>query len=211
MSNCFALGCGNGRYLGIAPQVLKIGCDRSSKLMEIAKARSFETLVCDGKLVPYRSQAFDVVLCIAMLHHISSLESRIQIVRELKRITRIGGSVVIYVWSMEQNEKTFGQQDLFVPWHLPTEFSKTEPIQIDIDNPSQAAQIPSDGKYTVYQRFYHVFKVRLDNHHTSFSTLFIVICQNGELLDLIARVGDFEVVEQGLERGNYFIIAKRLA
>ena len=52
--------------------------------------------------VCFRSDAFDVCLCIAVLHHLSTTERRLAGLRELVRVTRPGGLVLVYVWALEQ-------------------------------------------------------------------------------------------------------------
>ena len=37
-------------------------------------------------------------------------------IRELARILRIGGRVVITVWALEQRHRRFESQDVLVPW-----------------------------------------------------------------------------------------------
>jgi ubiquinone/menaquinone biosynthesis C-methylase UbiE len=44
----------------------------------------------DTLRLPYRSDAFDVVLSIAVLHHLSTKERRLQALSELLRITKPG-------------------------------------------------------------------------------------------------------------------------
>ena len=53
---------------------------------------------------------------------------RIQAIRELTRITRIGGKILIYVWAFEQDGRKFTQQDVLVPWHLQFKFEDEEKI-----------------------------------------------------------------------------------
>ena len=50
----------------------------------------------------FRSEAFDVCICIAVLHHLSTNERRLEGLRELIRIVRPGGLVLVYVWALEQ-------------------------------------------------------------------------------------------------------------
>lgn len=82
-----------------------IGCDRSIKLLEVSKILesnsdyadqklqldpSHESFCCDALALPFRSGIFDATLCIAVLHHISSVERRLQVISELLRITKDG-------------------------------------------------------------------------------------------------------------------------
>lgn len=60
----------------------------------------------------FRSNAFDVCLCIAVLHHLSTAERRLLGLRELVRITRPGGLVLVYVWALEQEAKKVKKNQL---------------------------------------------------------------------------------------------------
>jgi SAM-dependent methyltransferase len=48
--------------------------------------------------------ALDAVLCIAVLHHISSRARRLRLLSELLRVLRAGGRALITVWASEQEE-----------------------------------------------------------------------------------------------------------
>ena len=52
------VGCGNGKYLGVNPQICVFGSDYSLPLIKICQERGFDTLVADGLSLPYRSSAF---------------------------------------------------------------------------------------------------------------------------------------------------------
>ncbi|KAM9431905.1 tRNA (carboxymethyluridine(34)-5-O)-methyltransferase alkbh8 isoform 2-T2 [Clarias gariepinus] len=99
------IGCGNGKYLGINPQVFSLGCDRSVNLVSICAERGFHSVVCDALSVPLRSSAFDAVISIAVIHHFSTQERRLAAVKELVRLLKVGGRALIYVWAMEQEYK----------------------------------------------------------------------------------------------------------
>jgi SAM-dependent methyltransferase len=61
-----------------------------------------QTFCCDAVQVPMRTDAFDATLCIAVLHHLGTVDRRISVIRELVRITRPGGCVLIQAWAYEQ-------------------------------------------------------------------------------------------------------------
>lgn len=55
-----------------------------------------------GTSLSLRSGAFDACICIAVLHHLSTSERRLEGLRELVRIVGPGGLVLVYVWALEQ-------------------------------------------------------------------------------------------------------------
>ncbi|KAK7158131.1 hypothetical protein R3I93_009358 [Phoxinus phoxinus] len=96
------IGCGNGKYLGINPEVMSVGCDRSANLVQICIERGHEGFVSDALSVPLRSGSCDACISIAVIHHFSTQERRQAAVRELIRLLKVGGRALIYVWAMEQ-------------------------------------------------------------------------------------------------------------
>ena len=53
---------------------------------------------------------------------------RHQAIKELLRIVKKNGIVLIYVWAFEQEERTFTEQDIFVPWNLQYKFEDENTI-----------------------------------------------------------------------------------
>ena len=53
----------------------------------------------------FRSNAFDVTICIAVIHHLSTDERRLHALKELVRITKISGLILTYVWALEQDKE----------------------------------------------------------------------------------------------------------
>ncbi|XP_008307998.1 alkylated DNA repair protein alkB homolog 8 [Cynoglossus semilaevis] len=96
------VGCGNGKYLGVNPEVTAIGCDRSKALVQICMVRGFQVFVSDALSVPLRSASCDACISIAVIHHFSTQERRLVAVRELVRLLKPGGKALIYVWAYEQ-------------------------------------------------------------------------------------------------------------
>jgi len=128
-----------------------IGCDRSQRLLDICVDKQNEVICCDALKVPYRSCAFDAVICVAVLHHLSTEAHRISALKELLRITRSGGLIDIQVWAFEQEEgsrKRFSQQDCLVPWKLQQKYATEEDRKTrEID----------DRGLIHFDRFCHVF------------------------------------------------------
>ena len=92
------VGCGNGAYLaeltrrGHAGRTL--GVDLSAGMLRSARMRTADaTLVAgDAAALPLADGACDVALAMHMLYHVPTPEAA---VRELRRITRSGGQVVV--------------------------------------------------------------------------------------------------------------------
>ncbi|XP_068601954.1 probable tRNA methyltransferase 9B [Brachionichthys hirsutus] len=122
------IGCGNGKHLHINKEVFKLGCDVCRPLVDFAWSQGHEVQMCDGLHLPYRDGCFDAVLSIAVIHHLSTKERRIRAIKEMARTLRVGGSIMIYVWAMEQKRRKFEKQDVFIPWnpnpHSPSAIQK---------------------------------------------------------------------------------------
>ncbi|KAG0023011.1 tRNA methyltransferase, has a role in tRNA modification [Entomortierella chlamydospora] len=107
------VGCGNGKYIGVNPNLFIVGSDRSSNLISICGERGHE--------------AMDFAISIAVIHHFISPERRVAAIEEILRVVRIGGRILIFVWALEQTGKRDfdkNTQDVFVPWAMP---KKAEP------------------------------------------------------------------------------------
>ena len=60
-------------------------------------------------MLPFRSESVDAALSIAVIHHIATAERRVRALRELSRVLRVGGRVIISVWAMEQRHRKVTQ------------------------------------------------------------------------------------------------------
>ncbi|KAF3429672.1 hypothetical protein E2986_11073 [Frieseomelitta varia] len=110
------IGCGNGKYLSVNHSIFKVGVDRCKRFTDIAREKENEVLICDNLALPFRDESFDAVLSIAVVHHFATTERRVHALKELARVLRIGGRLVISVWAMEQKHRKFESQDVLVPW-----------------------------------------------------------------------------------------------
>ncbi|XP_062124152.1 LOW QUALITY PROTEIN: streptococcal hemagglutinin [Drosophila sulfurigaster albostrigata] len=114
------VGCGSGRYLTQCnPAICTIGIDRCYRLSKAAHEKGGEVALCDNLELPFRDDSFDAVLSLAVVHHFATTERRVRALRELARILRIGGRVVITVWALEQRHRRFESQDVLIPWQPP--------------------------------------------------------------------------------------------
>ncbi|XP_068623167.1 serine-rich adhesin for platelets [Battus philenor] len=113
------VGCGNGKYLDLNPSVYTVGGDRCTRLTAQARQQNNEVVLCDNLCLPFRDESFDAVLSIAVVHHFATVERRAMALRELARVTRIGGRLLLTVWAMEHEGRNFHSQDVLIPWHRP--------------------------------------------------------------------------------------------
>jgi tRNA (uracil-5-)-methyltransferase TRM9 len=144
------VGCGNGKYIGVNPRLIYAGSDRSIGLAECCRTNGHEVCVADNLRLPYRAGSFDAAISIAVVHHLSSEERRVEAVREILRILRPGGRMLMYNWAFEQTgrRKGFTEQDNLIPWHLQKAFKK---------EPQGHGQVVKEKNCVVYKRFYHMF------------------------------------------------------
>jgi len=139
------LGCGNGRLYELFQdlEVKYIGIDNSKGLIEKAKrkygAKSEASFQVGNALnLPFGENKFDVVFCIAMLHHIPSHQLRLKVLTEAKRVLKKGGLFIMTNWNLYQRKYwkyiiksiflkfyslfiyhySLDIGDVFIPWRL---------------------------------------------------------------------------------------------
>lgn len=195
----FDVGCGNGKYLGVNPDVVVVGADRSAALARLARDHGGncrqDVAVADGLALPFPLARADFALCVAVLHHLSTRPRRRDAVRALLDCLRFpsvpgtgedegdgGGRVLLYVWALEQSGSRRGwdegsDQDLLVPWVMKQKKEKKD----------AAAGAPVGD--TTYQRYYHLFK-------------------KGELEEDVLAVGG-KVLDHGYDKDNWWVVAGR--
>jgi tRNA (uracil-5-)-methyltransferase TRM9 len=160
------VGCGNGKYLPVNRDLHILASDRSPELLTLAKeppvpipeagredekeAGKFtpaQLAVADTLNLPYRASAVDFIICIAVIHHLSTRERRIAAIAEMLRCLHpsSSGQCLIYAWALEQSATSRrawnkdSKQDTLVPWVL------------------RQKGVPQ-SEQTTYQRYYHLFR-----------------------------------------------------
>ncbi|CAD6505639.1 BgTH12-01129 [Blumeria graminis f. sp. triticale] len=139
------VGCGNGKYLGVNPNVFIIASDRSCNLVKIAQAHEpHDAIVADSLSLPNQAGRLDFAISIAVIHHLCTRHRRQTAIKSIIDCLRLDGKALIYVWALEQKGSRRGwdeggQQDVMVPWIMN----------------SQAKENPCNGKK--FQRYYHLY------------------------------------------------------
>ena len=121
------VGCGNGKYMGVNPSLRMVGCDISERLVAICRQKGFDAEVGDCQQLRWQAGEFDCIICVALMHHLSSEERRLQALREILRVLRVGGELMVTAWAQEQegdSRRRFDTQDVLVPWTLPQQWQE---------------------------------------------------------------------------------------
>jgi ubiquinone/menaquinone biosynthesis C-methylase UbiE len=96
------LGCGSGRAYELVKRsdIEYFGLDISKDLIEHAKriVPAGHFTVGDMTNTQYHNDQFDLVISVAAIHHIPSKKLRGMALREMHRIVKPGGSVVVTAW-----------------------------------------------------------------------------------------------------------------
>jgi SAM-dependent methyltransferase len=106
------LGSGNGKnLLGLENKC--IGIDNCKELVEISRGRGINTIEAD--IMEYETdEKFDVVMCIAVIHHFETIEKRTKLLEKIKRFMKPGGKGMITAWNINEPTKNFTQGDNIV-------------------------------------------------------------------------------------------------
>ena len=203
------VGCGNGKYIGVNKGVWMVGSDACKELLLCARdclGRSSCTcksarngydgagererngggeacIQADALALPFRRGAADFAICVAVLHHLSTRERRIQGINAVLQCLRPGAPALLCVWALEQQDsrrgwREGGEQDVLVPWIVKGSRKR---------GGKGPAGTTSDD--TTYRRFYHLYA-------------------SGELEEDV-RSACGKIVESGYERDNWWVVCQR--
>ncbi|XP_057314096.1 uncharacterized protein LOC130655364 [Hydractinia symbiolongicarpus] len=112
---CIAdIGCGHGQYIQNGSNFM-VGLERSIKTCDMLTTSNQQIQLGDVANLPYRSNLFDGVICVAVIHHLATKRRRKSAIVEICRVLRKGGKAFITVWAMEQKHSKYGGKDVLVP------------------------------------------------------------------------------------------------
>ncbi|PSR78220.1 S-adenosyl-L-methionine-dependent methyltransferase [Coniella lustricola] len=258
------VGCGNGKNMGVNRDVLMFGCDRSAALIALARNMwcsssgssgrekaeqqgrslppaaavrpSADATVADSLALPFRDGCADFVICIAVIHHMSTRERRVEAIRQLLRCVRRGktqqssghddydshtqnggggGQVLVYVWALEQSTSRRGwdqggEQDLLVPWVM----KAPQPQQQQSKKEKKNKKANKNSKQLRNQKKQHPMQDKAGAGAGAAETQqsdktfhrFYHLYRKGELEEDVLAAGG-QVLESGYERDNWWVIA----
>lgn len=125
------LGCGNGRHAQalLDSRHRAVALDASRRLLDYARHRARDANIVLGDLcaLPFGSASFDAAIAVASVHHLPTAADRLTALREVARVLRPGGRVLLMVWAFEQprfqkamslqkNRRGPGFGNVWVPW-----------------------------------------------------------------------------------------------
>jgi len=122
------VGCGNGRHTELlaANAERAIGVDASRGLLDEARDRATERgfdadlVAGDAQRLPLASDAADLAVYVATIHHLPDRDARIASLDELARVLTADGAALVSAWSTTHDR--FDRDDAFdttVDWTLP--------------------------------------------------------------------------------------------
>jgi ubiquinone/menaquinone biosynthesis C-methylase UbiE len=129
------VGCGNGRNME-NKNYRFIGIDNCNKFIEICNKKNLEVINSNMTNLPFRENTFDSIISIAAFHHLYQESDKIKTLKEMKRVVKLGGKILLSVWSKDQPEKT---KKNFTNYGI---------------------NIVNWNKYgTIYERYYYIFRI----------------------------------------------------
>ncbi|KAG5672401.1 hypothetical protein PVAND_002532 [Polypedilum vanderplanki] len=211
------VGCGNGKYLGINEKITKFGCDRSDTLLNVCTHRNYNVFQCDCLQIPFIDESMDACISVAVIHHLSTKERRLQAISEMIRVLKTNGKALIYVWAKDQqkdNQKTLyllqhqeknsdvkdvpeiatlqiDENKIELPIHRNrTQFSHTNNGNVLVPWKLKQKEV-AESEQKVFLRYYHVF-------------------DEGELETLCKMHERIKIVDSYYDQGNHCVILKKI-
>jgi len=108
-SNLLEVGCGNGKNLQyINNKVHSTGIDICPALVKVCNEKGLNVILGNCLKIDFPDNTFDFVLCVAVIHHLEHHERRINSIKEMLRVLKPFGRLLIQVW--------VGDGDKFIDW-----------------------------------------------------------------------------------------------
>ena len=110
------VGCGNGKNMIYANSqgYECIGFDITEKLLDICKSKNLNVYYGDVLDNNICHEKYDKIICIAVLHHLETIELQKKAIKNLISLLNKNGELLISLWSLE----TFANQQMTVRKNL---------------------------------------------------------------------------------------------
>lgn len=101
------VGCGVGRLYQLFDDlsITYTGIDQSDGPLAIAQKTYPNATFVFGEMteLSFEDDSFDIVYCIATLHHLPTEEKRIRALREMRRVLVSGGHIILTNWNLKSD------------------------------------------------------------------------------------------------------------
>ncbi len=130
-ANLLDVGCGNGRlaerldregfrlsYLGVdlTPALIEVAQARLPGLQHVAARFRVADIAVPGWAAPLQTDGpFDLVLALAVLHHLPGFDLRQRVVAEFVSLLRPGGKIILSNWQFTRRARL---RNKLVPWSV---------------------------------------------------------------------------------------------
>ncbi len=119
-SKILDIGCGNGRNMKNKKYDF-YGVDNCEKFVEMAKKITPNVILSDMTSLPFPDNYFDGIISIASFHHLSDVNRRNECLKEMHRVLKPNGKILLSVWSINQSHNKrlnnkFNYGINMVPW-----------------------------------------------------------------------------------------------
>lgn len=142
-SNLLEIGCGNGKNLQIREDLVAVAIDISSSMAKISYQKGLNTGIASCCNLPFRDNYFQATISVAVIHHLDSMQGRLDALAEQIRVTKPGGVIFLQVWA----------RDTLNNMSLEKRQKKFQALETDGDYLVKWQKLNG----TVYHRYYHLF------------------------------------------------------
>ena len=160
-------GCGNGKNM-YRKDCMFVGCDFCKNFLEMIISKNHQGLQINVKCLPFRDSIFNYSLCIAVIHHIKEKEDRIKAIKELIRVTKKKGKILISVW--EAHGK-YNKGNNFVKWTLQKKYNKKQTKDTILNR----YYYMYDGKELYNDILKNIKNVIIESYKSNYNNRFIVL------------------------------------
>ena len=118
-TNLLEVGCGNGKNMLYRQDIDAYGIDISEEQVEICKRKGLKVEKANMTFLPFNSNEFDNIICIATYHHLDNIDDRRKALLEMYRVLKVNGKLLLTVWAMEQeldSKRKFTSSNEMVSW-----------------------------------------------------------------------------------------------
>lgn len=143
-------GCGNGKYIKYIIENLKMkqiyGIDYSCEFIKLCSEKFNNSNIIFKEMnitnLNFPDNHFDYIISIAVIHHLNP-ENRIKMIKELVRVVKNNGLILISAWGIIRTDN----------FKLPNTLKNATKL-----NDNNDYLIPFKSNNIIYQRYYHLYQ-----------------------------------------------------